>query len=69
MKSVHDHPLMKLLLSGVLLFVVGGGLALAISPKAVWGYCGVVLVVTSIMLWKKMQSNLQNNMFPVGRAV
>lgn len=69
MKSVHDHPLMKLLLSVVLLFVVGGGLALAISPKAVWGYCGVVLVVTSIMLWKKMQSNLQNNMFPVGRAV
>jgi hypothetical protein len=69
MKSVHDHPLMKLLLSGVLLFVTGGGLILAISPKVVWGYCCVVLVVTSIMLWKKMQLNMQNNMFPVGRAV
>jgi hypothetical protein len=69
MKSVHDHPLMKLLLSAVVLFVIGGGLILVISPKVVWGYCGIVLLTTSIILWKKMQANLQKNMFPVGRAV
>jgi hypothetical protein len=69
MKSVNDHPLLKLFPLAVLLFVIGAALILLISPKVAWVYCGIVLMVTSTLLWKRLHANLQKNMFPVGRAV
>ena len=69
MKSVNDHPLLKLFLLCVLLFAIGAALILLISPTVAWVYCGIVLMVTFTLLWKRLHANLQKNMFPVGRAV
>jgi hypothetical protein len=68
MKTVSDHPMLKILLACLILFCVGMALQLWVASEAVWGYCAFVLLATSGLLLHRLRANAGLTMFPVGRA-
>lgn len=68
MKSANDHPLLKNLLLCVALFIFGVVLVLIVNAAWIWIYAPLIFIGTAHILWKRLRSHLQTNVFPVGRA-
>lgn len=69
MKALNDHPMLKLVIACLLIFVIGFVLGLSISLTLIWWYSAIVVCATLIWLKKALQKNAGVRMFPVGRSV
>ncbi|MBC3875332.1 hypothetical protein [Undibacterium flavidum] len=69
MKALNDHPMLKIVIICLLIFVVGMTLGLTTSLTLIWWYSAAVLCATLIWLRKTMKMNASAIMFPTGRSV
>lgn len=69
MQALNDHPMVKIVLACLLIFVIGMVLGLSISTALIWWYSALVVCATLIWLKKTLRVNAGVTMFPVGRSV
>lgn len=69
MKTIHDHPLMKLIFISVLTFFAFGASFFFVPLLWVFAYALVIVAVTSIFLRRSHRVRAQGPIFPAGCAV
>lgn len=69
MQALNDHPIVKIVIACLLIFVIGMVLGLSISTALIWWYSALVVCATLIWLKKTLRANAGVMMFPVGRSV
>ncbi|MBC3882071.1 hypothetical protein H8K35_11815 [Undibacterium sp. LX40W] len=69
MKTIHDHPLMKLIVISLVTFVAFGASFFFVPLIWVFAYAVVIVAMTSIFLVRSHRARARGPIFPVGCAV